>query len=104
MTEPEQIFRTIVKQSPNAELGNMFGAKSLKASNGKTAAFFLNDNMTFKLDDKALQMALGLAGAKAGTHIYNSKKQMTGWVQITPKNMSKWPSLADDAIEYVLGL
>lgn len=40
MTEPEKIFHQIIADLSNGAEGKMFGAKSIKSENGKTAAFF----------------------------------------------------------------
>lgn len=51
MTKSEKIFRQIITDLPNGSEGKMFGAKSIKSENGKTAAFFWKEDMTFKLDE-----------------------------------------------------
>jgi hypothetical protein len=40
MTEPENVFNSIIKQLQFGIEGKMFGARCIKSSNGKTAAFF----------------------------------------------------------------
>jgi len=39
MTKAENIFLRIIEEIPNAVTGNMFGAISIKAKNGKTGHF-----------------------------------------------------------------
>ncbi len=101
MTEPEKIFLQIIDELPNGIEGKMFGAKSIKSENGKTAAFFWEENVTFKLDGKAESEALKLSGAKIGSHLYAKDKQMKGWVLIPNEHSEKWTEFAKKAIDYV---
>ena len=69
MTEPEKIFHQIIADLPNGTEGKMFGAKSIKSENGKTAAFFWEEEMTFKLDEKSEIEALKITEQKLA-HIF----------------------------------
>lgn len=101
MTEFEKLFRKIANQIPSAVEGKMFGAMSIKAKNGKTAAFFWNDSLTFKLDEKSQQKALKLKGAGVGFHIYAPERSMKGWVTVPPEHSNKWIELTNEAVKYV---
>ena len=101
MTEPEKIFEQIITDLPNGFKGKMFGAKSIKSGNGKTAAFFWKGNMTFKLDEKSEIEALKIDGAKNGTHLYAKDKQMKGWVLIPKEHSEMWSKFSKKAIVYV---
>ena len=101
MTESEKMFCRVIKELPHAIEGKMFGAKSIKSSNGKTAAFFWKGDMVFKLDKEVKKEALKLDGAKIGTHLYAPQRQMKGWVKIPAKHGDKWTVFAKSAIEYV---
>ena len=101
MTEPEKSFHRIIEEIPNAIKGKMFGAISIKSSNGKTAAFFWKGNMVFKLDEKSQEEALKLDNAKIGSHLYAPEKPMKGWVSIPEKHSDKWTDFTLAAIKYV---
>jgi len=101
MTEPENCFHEIIKKLPNGAEGKMFGAKCLKAANGKTAALFWEENMVFKLDEKSHKEALSLEGAKIGVHLYDSTKPMKGWVSIPNKYSDKWIDYAQKALKFI---
>jgi len=101
MIEPEKLFYKIIEDLPNAIKGKMFGAVSIKSSNGKTAAFFWKGNMVFKLDQVTQEKALKLNGSKIGEHLYAPDKLMKGWVSIPEKHSEKWTDFAISAINYV---
>ncbi len=104
MTKSENLFHQIVKENPNGIAGKMFGAKCIKSISGKTAAFFWEENMVFKLDEKNQEKAFKISGAKIGSHLYAPEKQMKGWISI-PKNQSEnWTELTQKALEYVNSL
>ncbi|MEE9322258.1 MAG: hypothetical protein V3U76_17600 [Granulosicoccus sp.] len=85
----------------NASAGKMFGAHSLKASNGNTAAFFWKNSMVFKLDEQSRQDALQLSGVCVGSHIYAPDRKMTGWISIPTCHADNWTHYASKAIEFV---
>ena len=101
MTESEKLFYQIIEDLPNAIKGKMFGAISIKSSNGKTAAFFWKGNMVFKLDEKSQEEALKLDSAKIGSHLYAPDKPMKGWVSISEIHSDKWPDFSKKALKYV---
>ena len=101
MTEPENLFHQIIKGLPNGIEGKMFGAKCIKSPNGKTAAFFWQENMVFKLDQETQEKALKLNGSKIGAHLYAPEKPMKGWISIPEKHSYKWTEFAKKALEYV---
>jgi len=79
----------------------MFGAKCIKTTNGKTAAFYWKRSMVFKLDKVEFDQALSLDGAGLGTHLYAPEKQMKGWVSIPKKHSNKWAYFAEKALAFV---
>jgi hypothetical protein len=101
MTKAEKIFDQIVNQLTNGFSGNMFGAKCVKTDKGKTAAFFWQDCMVFKLDQESQKNALRLAGAKTGRHIYAPEKLMKGWVEIPSVHSGTWVTFAESALNFV---
>ena len=101
MTEPEKIFRQIITDLSNGTEGKMFGAKSIKSGNEKTAAFFWKEDMTFKLDEKSELEALKIDGAKIGSHLYAKDKQMKGWVLIPKEHSKLWSEFSKKAVDYV---
>ena len=82
----------------------MFGAKSMKTKNGKTAVFIWKDRMVFKLDAKSYALALALKGATIASHLYAPEKSMLGWVSIPISASDKWFEFASAAAKYVVGL
>ena len=97
----KKVFLEIINSLPSATEGKLFGAPSIKASNGKNAAFLWQNNMTFKLDETDRLAALQLKGAAIGRHIYATDKEMKGWVTIPAEHADKWKIYATLAIEFV---
>ena len=104
MNESENMFDQIIKRLPTATEGKMFGARCIKSSNRKTAAFIWKKQMVFKLDVKTQEKALDLAGSKSGVHIYAPDKPMKGWVSIPEMHLGKWLHYAEKALNYVESL
>ena len=103
MTNSELLFMQLLKYTPNGVKGTLFGAPCIKSPRGKTAAFYWNNQMVFKLDPASQIEALKLNGAKIGTHIYASEKPMKGWVAIPKKHADKWGSFITYAMKFVEG-
>ena len=101
MSKAEELFHQLAEEIPDSKEGKMFGALCLKTSSGKAAAMFWNDSMIFKLDGRAEKEALKLDGANIGTHLYDSQKQMKGWVEIPFKHSTQWKRFAELAIKNV---
>ena len=101
MSKAEELFHKLAKNIPDAKEGKMFGALCLKILSGKAVAMFWNDSMIFKLDGRAEKEALNLNGANIGTHLYDSPKQMKGWVQIPFQHAAQWKRFAELAIKNV---
>ena len=101
MTESEKLFLQIIKELPNGIEGKMFGAKCIKSSKGKTAAFFWEENMVFKLDPDTQERALKLNGSKVGSHLYDTDKPMKGWISIPGTHSDTWSDFAKKALNYV---
>jgi len=104
MTESEKLFHQIIKKLPNGIEGKMFGAKCIKSTNGKIAAFFWQENMVFKLDQENQEVALNMNDSKVGTHLYAPGKPMKGWISISKKHSDKWFDFAKKALKYVEGI
>ena len=98
MTKAEKLFHKITSELTDAKEGKMFGVFCIKTKNNKAIAIFWKDKMMFKLKGKAEQDALSLSGAKTGTHIYNTARQMKGWVWIPFEHSNKWTKFTDKAI------
>ena len=101
MTESEKLFLQIIKELPNGIERKMFGAKCIKSTKGKTAAFFWEENMVFKLDQETLGRALKLNGSKEGSHLYAPDKPMKGWISIPETHSYKWSYSSKKALKYV---
>ena len=104
MAKSENLFHLIIKENPNGIVGKMFGAKCIKSINGKTAAYFWEESMVFKLNKKNQERALKINGAKIGSHLYAPVKPMNGWVSIAKNQSEKWIELTQKALEYVTSL
>jgi hypothetical protein len=104
MAELEQVFHQIIDRLPNASEGKFFGAKSIKANNGKTAAFFWRSAMGFRLGEQGQQQALCLKGSRVASHLYAPGKPMKGWVRIPAEHHETWLVFAKKAIRYVNAL
>lgn len=101
MSKPEVLFHKIAMDLPNAVEGKLFGALCLKSKTGKAFAVFWNDCMLFKLDDKAQQDALKMEGSKIGSHLYDPKRPMKGWVSIPYEQSNSWLIFAKCALQNV---
>lgn len=95
------VFQNIIDNIPSAIEGKIFGAKCIKAKNGKTAAIFWKDEMLFKLTENDLKDALKLPGAKVGSHLYAPERPMNGWLSLSFEMNIKWKYFTKKAIEYV---
>ena len=98
MTKAEKLFHKIASEVPDAKEGKMFGVFCIKTQNNKAIAIFWKDKMMFKLKGKSEQEALSLSGAKTGTHIYNTDRQMKGWVWIPFEHSDKWEKYTKTAL------
>lgn len=101
MTESEKLFHNIIKGLSNGIEGKIFGAKCIKSTKGKTAAFYWQKNMVFKLDRETREKALKLVGSKIGSHLYAPDKPMKGWVSIPEMHADKWTDFTKKALKYV---
>ncbi len=92
MTKAEELFSKIAKEIPDVKEGKMFGALCMKTPNGKSAAMFWKDNIVVKLQDKDLEAALSLGGAKIFEPMEG--RPMKDWVQIPFEHQDKWKRFA----------
>jgi hypothetical protein len=99
MTKAEKLFHEIAAGMPEAKESKMFGSLCIKAPNGKAFAIFKNDDMVFKLEEKELDTAMKMKGAKVFDPM--DGRPMKGWVQLSPDHAVRWPDLAARAMEYV---
>lgn len=102
MTKAERLFHQIADELPNVKESKMFGALCIKAKNGKSAAIFWKDEMTFKLNPENEKKALELKGARQGTHLYAPDRQMKGWVVVPFAYADQWKDLTKKSIECVI--
>lgn len=96
---PQELFLQIAAQSPDTQLGKMFGAQCLKTLNGKAAVMFWKDFLIVKLDDQQAPQALSIKGAQVFTPMEG--RAMNGWYQIPFSAQQQWKALADMAIAAV---
>ena len=101
MTKAEKLFHKIAAEISGAKEGKMFGVYCLKTPNNKAIAIFWKDKMMFKLRGKLEREALSLSGAKNGTHIFNTSRQMKGWVWIPFKHSPEWKIFTTKALRLI---
>ena len=99
MTKSEELFHKIAADTPDAKEGVMFGAKCIKAPNGKAAAMLHNEDMIFKLTGDAEKEAMSLDGAKLFDPM--GGRPMGGWVQLSYVYADRWPEFAQKSMDYV---
>jgi len=104
VTKAEELFHQIVNVVPDTIEGKMFGASCIKSINGKAVAILWKDNMLFKLDEKAQQVALKLNGSSIGSHLYAPDKPMKGWVSLPFKQSDQWTNFTKKAVAFVMTL
>ncbi|MFC0181804.1 hypothetical protein SAMN04515674_10956 [Pseudarcicella hirudinis] len=102
MSKAEELFHKIAADISDASEGKMFGAMCIKAPNGKALAMFYHEDMIFKLEGETLNETLSLDGAKLFDPM--GGRPMGGWVQLSYDYAEKWPSLAENAFNYVKNL
>ena len=101
--ESEIAFKRILMELPEAIEGKMFGAKCIKADNGKAVAILWKNTMLFKLNESDYKEALKLKGSKIGTHLYAPERPMKGWVEVPVAHSEKWTNLIKRAIKNQTG-
>jgi hypothetical protein len=104
MNKAEKMFHQCIITVPNANEGKIFGAKCIKSVDGKTAAFFWQECMVFKLDKNEQLEALELRGASIGKHLYAPDKPMKGWISIPKEHSDKWLHFTSKSLDFVESL
>jgi hypothetical protein len=99
MTKEEKLYTEIGQKIKEAEQSQMFGKPCLKI-NGKAFACFFQNEMVFKLTDKAHKEALSLDGAQLFDPS-GKKRPMKEWVQIPFDYKDQWSKFAKEALKYV---
>lgn len=99
MSPAEKLYHEIAAELPDATESKMFGAKCLKAPNGKALAMFWKGCMIFKLRGEAAEEALSLDGAQVFTPMDN--RPMNGWIQVSFDYAERWKGLTEEALAYV---
>ncbi|MBK6993824.1 MAG: hypothetical protein IPH31_02450 [Lewinellaceae bacterium] len=99
MSAPETLYHQIATGLPDAVESKMFGAKCLKAPNGKALAMYWKECMVFKLTGDAAADALSLDGAQVFTPM--DGRPMNGWILVPFDYAEHWKSMAEEALAYV---
>lgn len=99
MSPAEELYHQIASELPDATESKMFGAKCLKAPNGKALAMYWQECMVFKLTGDAASEALSLDGANVFTPA--ADRPMNGWIQIPFDYADRWKVFAALALAYV---
>lgn len=84
-------------QAAGAEVSAMFGMPALKRDKKAFAGLF-GDAMVFKLSGDAHAKALALAGAELFDPS-GMKRPMKAWVVVPARHKSRWPELAQRAMD-----
>lgn len=99
MNTEEQTYLSIGQMLKDAEQSQMFGKPCFKI-NGKAFICFFQDEMVFKLTDKAHKEALVLEGSKLFDPS-GKGRAMKEWVQVSFTHKAKWAKFAKEALAYV---
>lgn len=90
---PEELFRHITHEIPDAKGGKMFGCHCIKMLNGKAGAILKDDKLIVKNSGKTLEEAQKLSGVRIFTPMEN--RPMNGWYEIPLKHQSDWKKYAE---------
>ena len=99
MSPAETLYHQIAVELPDAVESKMFGAKCLKAPNGKAFAMYWQECMVFKLTGDAESDALSLDGVQVFTPMEG--RPMGGWIQVPYSYAGQWKGFAEQALAYV---
>lgn len=99
MSLAEIRYHQIASELSDSTESKMFGAKCLKAPNGKALALFWREYMVFKLTGDAAAEALSLDGAQMFTPMEG--RPMNGWIQVPFEYVERWKGFAEEALAYV---
>ena len=102
MSKEEELFESIGSKLKEAVPGKLFGKPCFKIG-GKAFVCFFENEMVFKLTDKAHKEALGLKGAQ----LFDPSKKgrpMKEWVQVGYEHKSQWKKFSNAAMKYVIAL
>lgn len=99
MSPAEIRYHQIASELSDSTESKMFGAKCLKAPNGKALAMYWKECMVFKLTGGAATDALSLDGAQMFTPMEG--RPMNGWIQVPFEYAERWKGFAEEALAYV---
>ena len=99
MSPAELLYHEIAANLADARESKMFGAKCLKAPNGKAFSLYWHECMVFKLHGEAASEALSLDGAQLFTPAEG--RPMGGWIQVPFDYADRWNEFAEAALAYV---
>lgn len=102
MSPAEIRYHQIAAELPDSKESKMFGAKCLKAPNGKAFAMYWKECMVFKLPGEAAADALSLDGAQVFCPAEG--RPMHGWIQVPMDYEAHWKGMAEAALMYVRNL
>ena len=92
MTKAEELYHQIASGIPDTIKGKMFGARCIKAPNGKAGVMLWKDFMIFKLSGNDQENALKLKDAKIFAPMEG--RPMGGWVQLSEEHSTVWGKYA----------
>ena len=97
--KPEEQFKKIAENIPDAKLSNMFGCPCIKAPNGKAGAILWKDNLVVKPPKEEMESLL-----KSGYYQFapmEGGRPMNGWIVIPADKASEWQSFAQQSYDAV---
>src|SRR5690349_24706290 len=100
MSPAETLYHQIAAELPDAMESKMFGAKCLKAPNGKALALYWQECMVFKLQGEAAGEAMSLDGVQVFAPAAD-RPPMNGWIQVPFDYADRWKEFAESALAYV---
>ncbi len=104
MSEGEAIFMEIaaeLAERRSTTIGKMFGKTCLKTGPKAFAALY-QDEMVFRLGKETLTPFLTEYRGSQNWDPSGKHRPMKDWLQVPIQHQEKWPTLAEQALEFVL--
>lgn len=100
MTKNHIYFEKLIKETEDAELGNMFGKPCGKLNKKAFVAFFENE-MIFKIGREETEQLLKKYEGSKNWDPSGKNRGMKDWIQIPQEYKSDWRALTMKAIEFM---
>ncbi len=100
ITEHHEYFEKLVRETENAELGNMFG-KPCGKINKKAFVSFFEDEMVFKIGREEIALLLDKYEGSKNWDPSGKNRAMKDWIQIPQEYKSDWKDLLLQAKAFI---